>query len=138
MGQIDEDELEQQYCGAAWKRQLSFQDKDVQELMQDVDMSNGHHSPRMNHSDLTQPYTNSNGNQHETETQPTINLPEEIFGLAGDLTRWELRGDSFHRPRPFNFNTSNNTQAYHTSNVQQHSNNDSFFSNIEMHNVFQL
>ena len=130
---------------SAWKRQLSFQEKDVQELMHDVEMTNGHHSPQMRHSDLTQPYTNSNGNQHEAETKPTvITLPEEIFGLAGDLTRWELRGDSFHRPRPFNFNpasvpqqsTFNPTNG--TNSGLPQSNNDSFFSNIEVQNVFQL
>lgn len=76
--------------------------------MQDVEMVVGHHSPQMRHSDLTQPYTNSNGNGQDAETKPAINLPEEIFGLAGDLTRWELRGDSFHKPRPFNFNANAN------------------------------
>lgn len=100
--------------------------------MEDVEMS--HHSPQMRHSDLTQPYTNSN--QNETETKPAINLPEEIFGLAGDLTRFELRGDSFHKPRPFNFQTTAPAQSYQYQNGHHHSNNDSFFSNIEVPNVF--
>lgn len=104
--------------------------------MQDVDMNTGHHSPQMRHSDLTQPYTNSNGNQNEPETKPALNLPEEIFGLAGDLTRWELRGDSFHKPRPFNFNAQPAAQTYHHLASHHQSNNDSFFSNIEVHNVF--
>jgi hypothetical protein len=65
-------------------------------------------------------------------------LPEEIFGLAGDLTRWELRGDSFHKPRPFNFNTTATAPVQSTFQQNSHGNNDSFFSNIEVHNVFQL
>lgn len=64
-------------------------------------MVNGHHSPRVNHSDLTQYYININENQTENGTKPILNTPEGIFGLAADISRWELRGDSFHRPRPF-------------------------------------
>jgi hypothetical protein len=112
----------------------------MQELMPDVEMS--HHSPRMgNHSDLTQPYTNSNGNhQNETDTKPIMNLPEEIFGLAGDLTRWELRGDSFRGHRPQQFNTHQTPSTFQNNSIGQnhHSNNDSFYSNIEVHNVFSF
>lgn len=112
----------------------------MSELMPDVEMSHGHHSPRMNHSDLTLPYTNSNGNMNETETKPMVNLPEEIFGLAGDLTRWELRGDSFrgHRPLQFNANPVTSTFNQNSNGQNHHSNNDSFFSNIEVHNVFSF
>lgn len=112
----------------------------MQELMPDVEMSGGHHSPRLNHSALTQPYTNSNGNIQEVEPKPMINLPEGMFGLAGDLTRWELRGDSFHRPRPLNFGTQHGLSGFHphSNGPTHHSNNDSFFSNIEVHNVFNF
>lgn len=76
----------------------------------DMSMTNGCSSPQMRHSEaMSQPYSAP----HEQETKPQLELPEGIFGLAGDLTRWELRNDSFHRPRPFNFNMQASVTTTH-------------------------
>lgn len=78
----------------------------------DMSMTNGCSSPQMRHGEvMAQPFSESS--QHEQETKPHLELPEGIFGLAGDLTRWELRNDSFHRPRPFNFNNQSAVTTNH-------------------------